>query len=97
MADIRAALKKDITLYTPDMRTVNSAVQTIPLKRLSADEIRVFGSGRRLAIGMRTKRRKKNPPIIKTTEPTCNHCIKGFSNIIKYIEKQKGYRLSEEF
>ncbi|MYF56115.1 hypothetical protein F4225_10285 [Candidatus Poribacteria bacterium] len=65
------------------MSVVSSAIQTIALKRLSAAEIIFFGSGLRFAIGISTTRKKKNPPIIKTTEPTCTHCIKGLINILK--------------
>lgn len=81
LAWARAVRKKVIKLYNPDMRTVNSAVQTMPLKRRSADEINLAGSEERLAIGRRTARKKKNPPINRTTEPTCIHCINAFSNI----------------
>lgn len=61
----------------------------MPLKRLSAEEIRVSGTGERLAIGIRTTRKKKKPPISKTTEPTCNHWSKGLRNIIKILKKGK--------
>jgi len=68
-------------LYNPDMRTVNNAVQTTPLKRLNADEINASGLETRLAIGSKITRKKKNPPIMRTTEPTCIHCINDFKNI----------------
>ncbi len=69
-------------LYNPDTKTVESVVHTTALKRLRAAEIKLPGQGKRLATGIRTTRKKKKPPIIKTTEPTCNHCINGFRNII---------------
>ena len=60
---------------------VNNAVQTMPLKRRKAAAIKFSDALERLAIGNRTTRKKKNPPIIRTTEPTCIHCIKDFRNI----------------
>ena len=76
------------------MRIVNKAVQTTLLKRRSADAINDSDSGCRLAIGRKTTRKKKNPPIIRTTEPTCIHCTKDFKNIFLEWLSAIGNRLS---
>ena len=81
----RAVRKKVMKLYNPDMRIVNNAVQTTPLKRRNADEINTSGLESRPTIGRKTTRKKKNPPIIRTTDPTCIHCINDFNNIFLII------------